>query len=114
MLILSRHSQAHGDRHAQATDRLVTASAAFSVTLVSLWAATQWAASMRGHQPALGPAWLTVLGWPIYAPWKLFVWWFELRAPSSRSLSARRRAAAYGGVLGGAILHALYAEKEKH
>ena len=87
----------------KATDRLVTASAAVSVTLVSLWAATQWAASMLGHQPALGPAWLTVLGWPIYAPWKLFVWWLSFEPQAPTVFQRAGAAAAFGGMLGGAV-----------
>ena len=33
-----------------------------------LWASTQWAAAMLGNQPALGPSWMTFLGWPVYKP----------------------------------------------
>ena len=34
------------------------------LALAALWGATQWAAAMLGHQPALGAAWLTVTGTP--------------------------------------------------
>src|SRR5262249_58753746 len=53
------------------------------LVLGSLWAATQWAAAMLGYQPALGAAWLDLLGIKIYAPWSLFQWWlaFDQHAP---------------------------------
>ena len=51
--------------------------------VVCLWAATQWAAAMLGHQAALGPARIDAVGLKIYAPWHLFVWWsaFDAQAP---------------------------------
>jgi type IV secretion system protein VirD4 len=48
-----------------------------------IWAATQWAASMLGHQPALGAPWVEIGDIAVYAPWKLFAWWlaFDAQAP---------------------------------
>ena len=56
---------------------------AVTITIAIVWAATQWAASMLGYQPALGAAWLQVGGISIHAPWKLFAWWlaFDAQAP---------------------------------
>ena len=53
------------------------------LTLGLVWAATQWAASMLGHQPALGTPWISLGGVIVYAPWKLFAWWitFDAQAP---------------------------------
>jgi type IV secretion system protein VirD4 len=53
------------------------------LTLGLVWAATQWAASMLGHQPALGTPWISLGGVVVYAPWKLFAWWiaFDAQAP---------------------------------
>jgi type IV secretory pathway TraG/TraD family ATPase VirD4 len=45
-----------------------------------LWASTQWAAAMLGNQPRLGAPLTTVLGQPIYAPRRLFEWWYAYEA----------------------------------
>jgi type IV secretion system protein VirD4 len=47
-----------------------------SIVASGLWASTQWAAAMLGHQPRLGAPWVRVLGEPIYHPWRLLVRWF--------------------------------------
>lgn len=54
------------------------------LTLGIVWAATQWAAAMLGHQPALGVAWFSIGGVAVYAPWKLFAWWlaFDAQVPN--------------------------------
>src|SRR5262249_7795695 len=53
------------------------------LTIGLVWAATQWAAAMLGHQPALGAPWISLGGVAVYAPWKLFAWWitFDAQAP---------------------------------
>ena len=51
-----------------------------AITLGGLWAATQVAASMLGHQPQLGSAWFVIAGLPVYRPWRLFEWWFAFDA----------------------------------
>jgi type IV secretion system protein VirD4 len=73
------------------------------LVLSSLWAATQWAAAMLAYQPALGAAWLDLLGIKIYAPWNLFRWWlaFEQQAPDVFSRAGA--IAALGGLAGGAV-----------
>ena len=52
------------------------------VSIVSggLWASTQWTAAMLGNQPRLGAPLTTVLGQPVYAPWRLFEWWYAYEA----------------------------------
>ena len=65
------------------------------LTLGLVWAATQWAAAMLGHQPALGTPWIGLGGVKVYAPWKLFAWWlaFDAQAPDVfRRAGARCRA----------------------
>jgi type IV secretion system protein VirD4 len=52
----------------------------FAIVLLGVWAATQWAASMLGHQPELGRAWFRLSGVPIYRPWALFIWWYHYEA----------------------------------
>jgi type IV secretion system protein VirD4 len=51
-----------------------------SIVAGGLWASTQWTAAMLGHQPRLGAPLTTVLGQPVYAPWRLFEWWYAYEA----------------------------------
>jgi type IV secretion system protein VirD4 len=53
------------------------------LTIGLVWAATQWAAAMLGHQPALGAPWISLGDVAVYAPWRLFAWWiaFDAQAP---------------------------------
>jgi type IV secretion system protein VirD4 len=45
-----------------------------SIVAGGLWASTQWATAMLGHQPRLGAPWATVLAQPAYHPRRLFEW----------------------------------------
>jgi len=47
-----------------------------AIVVGGLWAATQWAAAMLGHQPRLGLPWFEVADLPVYYPWRLFQWWY--------------------------------------
>jgi type IV secretion system protein VirD4 len=62
---------------------ILQAATAVVLALGLVWAATQWAAAMLGHQPALGTPWISLGGVIVYAPWKLFYWWiaFDAQAP---------------------------------
>ncbi|MDP9968931.1 type IV secretion system protein VirD4 [Variovorax paradoxus] len=53
------------------------------VTMGGVWAATQWTAHAFGYQPRLGVPWSKPWGVSVYAPWKLFQWWywFDAYAP---------------------------------
>jgi type IV secretion system protein VirD4 len=77
--------------------------AALLMVLSSLWAATQWAASMLGHQPALGTAWLELLGLKIYAPWSLFGWWLAFDSQAPHVFARAGALAALGGVASGVV-----------
>ena len=77
--------------------------AALLMVLSSLWAATQWAASMLGHQPALGPAWFELLGLKIYAPWSLFQWWLAFDSQAPHVFARAGAVAALGGVASGVV-----------
>ncbi|MBU2580919.1 MAG: IncP-type conjugal transfer protein TraG [Alphaproteobacteria bacterium] len=83
-----------------------------TLAIAALWAATQWAAAELGHQPALGPAWTTVLGLPLYAPWKIFPWWLTFEAQAPEVFNRAGMLAALGGILpaliaiGGAVQRA--------
>jgi membrane protein implicated in regulation of membrane protease activity len=41
---------------------ILQAATAVTLTLVLVWAATQWAAVMLGQQPALGTPWISFAG----------------------------------------------------
>ncbi len=76
---------------------------ALLLILVSLWAATQWAAAMLGYQAALGMSWTDLFGWPVYAPWKLFPWWLAFDAQAPDVFGRAGSVAALGGMLSGAV-----------
>ncbi len=76
---------------------------ALSLAVLSLFVATQWAAAMLEFQPALGPAVLTLAGWPIYAPWKLFAWWLSFDDQAPDVFGRAGTVAALGGIFSGAV-----------
>ncbi len=47
--------------------------AAFAASLVIT---TQWTAAALGYQSQLGTPDFTLWGYPLYAPWKFFLWWY--------------------------------------
>jgi len=51
--------------------------AAFAASLVIT---TQWTAGALGFQSQLGTPDLTLYGYPLYAPWKFFLWWYAYDA----------------------------------
>jgi type IV secretion system protein VirD4 len=71
-----------------------------SIVAGGLWASTQWAAAMLGHQPRLGAPWATVLGQPIYHPWRLFEWWFAYEAYAPQVFRKAGMLAAGSGMAG--------------
>jgi type IV secretion system protein VirD4 len=71
--------------------------------LSCLWAATEWAAARLAYQPALGPAWMEILGVKIYAPWKLFSWWIAFAAEAPGVFTRAGLLAAFGGIAGAAL-----------
>jgi len=52
----------------------------FSIVVLGVWSATQWAAAMLGYQPQLGQPWHVVGHVPVYRPWQLFDWWYHYDA----------------------------------
>jgi type IV secretion system protein VirD4 len=71
-----------------------------ALMILGVWAATQWAAAMLGHQPGLGPAWFQLAGAPIYRPWQLFVWWYRFDAYAPAVFDQAGALAASSGALG--------------
>ena len=72
----------------------------FAVIIGATWTATQWAAHMLGYQAALGPAWFSVGGTPVYPPHRLYEWWYAYEAYAPDVFNAAGTLAAGGGVLG--------------
>lgn len=52
----------------------------FGMVILGVWAATQWAAAILGHQPQLGAPMFILFDVPVYRPWALFSWWFHYEA----------------------------------
>ncbi|WP_072389296.1 IncP-type conjugal transfer protein TraG [Hyphomicrobium sp. CS1BSMeth3] len=76
--------------------------AATAISVVfSVWLATQWAAAMLGFHPALGSAWLSLLNWPVYAPWQLFPWWLTYGHIAPRVFDTAGLIAVAGALIGG-------------
>jgi type IV secretion system protein VirD4 len=71
--------------------------------LTCLWGATQWAASMLGHQAALGAPWIIIIEVPIYPPWQLFSWWLSFDTQAPDVFNCAGAVAAFGGLLSGAV-----------
>ena len=71
-----------------------------SIVAGGLWASTQWAAAMLGNQPRLGAPWTTILGQPIYVPWRLFEWWFAYEAYAPQVFRKAGMLAAGSGMAG--------------
>jgi type IV secretion system protein VirD4 len=72
----------------------------FAIVLLGLWAATQWAAAMLGHQPQLGLPWFELHGLPLYRPWALFPWWFHYEAYAPAVFNKAGALAAASGFFG--------------
>lgn len=68
-----------------------------SAALLFVWAATQWVAWRLGYQPQLGPPLTELFGWPVYAPWRVFIWWYGYEAYAPRIFVEGAVIAASGG-----------------
>ncbi|MCR4266776.1 conjugal transfer protein TraG [Nitratireductor sp. ZSWI3] len=72
----------------------------FAIVILGVWAATQWCADMLGYQEQLGSPWFVAAGWPIYKPWKLFVWWFQFEAYAPEVFNKAGMLAGASGFMG--------------
>ena len=72
----------------------------FGIVILGVWAATQWCAVMLGHQPQLGPAWITLFGEPVYKPWAIFPWWYHYEAYAPQVFDRAGMLAGTSGFLG--------------
>jgi type IV secretion system protein VirD4 len=76
---------------------------AIGAVVMTMVAATQWAAAMLGHQAALGAPWMDLFGFKLYAPWRLFRWWLAFDAQAPAVFARAGTLAALGGVAGGLV-----------
>ncbi|MBN9237235.1 MULTISPECIES: conjugal transfer protein TraG [Phyllobacteriaceae] len=85
------------------------------IVLFGVWAATQWCAHMLDYQPQLGPPWVLVAGLPVYAPWKLFEWWFHFDAYAPEVFDKAGALAGFSGFLGcaAAIIGSLWRARQR-
>jgi type IV secretion system protein VirD4 len=72
----------------------------FAIMVLGVWASTQWAAAMLGYQSLLGAAWFQFVGFPIYRPWQIFIWWYEFDAYAPHIFDKAGSLAAASGFLG--------------
>lgn len=72
----------------------------FAIVVLGVWVATQWAAVMLGYQTQLGAPWFVLFGWPVYEPWKLFVWWYHYEAYAPEIFDRAGTLAGASGFLG--------------
>jgi len=72
----------------------------FAIVILGVWSSTQWCADMLWYQPQLGPPWFTLFGWPVYEPWKLFVWWYFFEAYAPEVFDKAGMLAAGSGFMG--------------
>src|SRR5688572_12261949 len=73
-------------------------SAALGLALAGMWAGTQWTAAALGHSPRLGAPLGQLAGAPVYAPWKLFEWWYALEPYAPRVFQVGGAIAASGAL----------------
>ena len=80
--------------------RFAAAQGAIAATLMllTLFAATQWAAAMLLPSAPLGEPLVSLLGVSIYAPWKLFVWWLAFGAEREDAFARAGAVVAFGGL----------------
>lgn len=68
------------------------------VTLLFVWAATQWVAFRLGFQSQLGLPMTDILGLPIYRPWQVFTWWYWYDAYAPHVFMEGAAIAGAGGI----------------
>lgn len=86
----------------------------FAIVILWVWAATQWVATMLGFQAQLGSPWFVLFGWPIYEPWKLFVWWYHYEAYAPEVFEMAGMLAGASGFMGcaAAIIGSLWRARQ--
>jgi type IV secretion system protein VirD4 len=73
-----------------------------SIIVAGVWFATEWTAAHLGFQPRLGRPWITVFGFRLYPPWRLFQWWYAYEAYAPRIFNTGGMLAGGAGMAGAA------------
>ena len=72
----------------------------FATILLTTWYATQWVAGALAFDPYLGQPWFVVSDYKVYAPHKLFIWWYSFEAYAPQVFERGGKIAAMGGFIG--------------
>ncbi len=84
------------------------------VVILGLWLATEFVAVKFGFSLRLGRPWFELLGVPVYAPGKMFLWWWNYGSYAPQVFDEGGEIAALSGVLAfvGAVACALWRARQ--
>lgn len=77
--------------------------AVLGTALGGVWASTQLTARSLGYQSQLGAPWFELGSTPVYAPWRLFEWWY-FYSPYAPDVFARGGMIAAAGGMGSVVI----------
>lgn len=72
----------------------------FTTIILTTWYATQWAALQFDYDAYLGTGLFSIGQHRVYAPWKLFPWWYQFDAYAPHIFNKAGQIAAGGGFVG--------------
>ena len=72
----------------------------FSTIILTTWYATQWVAFQFDYDAYLGAGFASFGNHKLYAPWKLFQWWYQFDAYAPHIFSRGGQISAGGGFVG--------------
>ena len=72
----------------------------FATIILTTWYATQWVAGALAFDPYLGQPWFTIGDYTVYAPHKLFIWWYSFEPYAPHVFERGGKIAATGGFIG--------------
>ena len=93
--------------------RAIGGAFAAASTVTAMWGVTQWTAGAFGFHAALGAPWFSLLGYPVYAPWKFFPWWLQFDANAPGTFLVGGATIAATSVISGAIAFGVSAWRDR-
>lgn len=72
----------------------------FTTIILTTWYATQWVAFQFDYDAYLGTGFANLGNHKVYAPWSLFVWWYQFDAYAPHIFAKGGQIAAGGGFIG--------------
>ncbi len=72
----------------------------FTTIILTTWYATQWVALQFDYDAYLGTGLFSIRNHTVYAPWKLFPWWYQFDAYAPHIFNTGGQIAAGGGFVG--------------